>query len=608
MCGIAGYIGKEKISLKSINSVIKKMINRGPDYQDYFYKKYESLNIYMVHSRLSIIDLNDRSNQPMIYKNHVIVFNGEIYNYIELKKILENKNYKFKTNSDTEVLIKLYDCFGNDFYKYLEGMWSFAIFNLKEQKLILSRDRFGEKPLYYLKTSHGVFFGSETRFIEDLSSSKQEVNRNKILDYLSYGYNSVFLDNKTFKKNILSINPSTYFTIDRNLNFKIKKYWNIRKIKQTNENEKEIVNNLSELLQNALKIRLRSDVKNIFCLSGGIDSGSLVSISAKVFNLNVDTFSIIDSKSKKYNEQKLIELTLNDTKANKNFLFTEKINLFDNLDKIVEYYNSPVLTVNYLLHSLMQKKISEMGYKVVLSGNGADEIYSGYYDHYLYHLSDLKKYYSKNEFKLNLDLWNKNITPMIRNNDYKNFNLYFKRGKKITLLKDYDNIIKKNRYLSSKEVNTFNSELKNKLISQIPERLYPILYMDDLNSMMNSIENRTPFLDTKLVEYLFSIPSNLFIQKGYSKYLLRKSMQNILNDKIRNMRRKYGFNASLSSFNDINKKKYTEYILDNINKLKDYVNQNELNSLLKNLDFNDMTDKENKFLFRLVSVCSFIKL
>ena len=132
-------------------------------------------------------------------------------------------------------------------------------------------------------------------------------------------------------------------------------------------------------------------LKNIFCLSGGIDSGSLVSISAKVFNLNVDTFSIIDSKSKKYNEQKLIEFTLNDTKANKNFLFTEKINLFDNLDKIVEYYNSPVLTVNYLLHSLMQKKISEMGYKVVLSGNGADEIYSGYYDHYLYHLSDLKK-------------------------------------------------------------------------------------------------------------------------------------------------------------------------------------------------------------------------
>ena len=136
----------------------------------------------------------------MIYKDRVIVFNGEIYNYIELKKILVDRNYKFKTNSDTEVLIKLYDCFGNDFYKYLEGMWSFAIFNLVEQKLILSRDRFGEKPLYYLKTSNGVFFGSETRFIEDLSSLKQEVNRNKILDYLSYGYNSVFLDNKTFKK------------------------------------------------------------------------------------------------------------------------------------------------------------------------------------------------------------------------------------------------------------------------------------------------------------------------------------------------------------------------------------------------------------------------
>ncbi len=608
MCGIAGYIGKKTISTKSINSVMQVMINRGPDFQDYFYKKYERINICMIHSRLSIIDLNDRSNQPMIYRNKVIIFNGEIYNYVELKKILENKNYKFKTNSDTEVLIKLYDYFGDDFYKYLEGMWSFAIFSLKEKKLILSRDRFGEKPLYYLKTAHGIYFGSETRFIENLINFKQEINRNKVLDYLSYGYNSVFLDNKTFKKNILSINPSTYTIIDHNLEIKSKKYWKIKKIKQTKENENEILEKLSNLLQDALKIRLRSDVKNIFCLSGGIDSGSLVSISAKIFNISVDTFSIIDSKSKKYNEQRLIEFTLNDTKANKNYLHTEKINLFDNLDKIVEYYNSPILTVNYFLHSLMQKKISEMGYKVVLSGNGADEIYSGYYDHYLYHLSDLKNYFSNKEFKKNFELWKKYITPMIRNEDYKNFNKYFKKNKKITLLKDYDHIIKKNRDLYSKEVRIFDSELKNKLLSQIPERLYPILYMDDLNSMMNSIENRTPFLDKNLAEYLFSIPTNLFIQNGYSKYLLRKSMENILNDKIRNMRRKYGFNASISSFNDINKKKYTEYIFDHINKLRDYVKPNELQNFLKNLEFNNLSDRENKFLFRLVSACSFVKL
>ncbi len=146
------------------------------------------------------------------------------------------------------------------------------------------------------------------------------------------------------------------------------------------------------------------------------------------------------------------------------------------------------------------------------------------------------------------------------------------------------------------------------MINQIPQRLYPILYMDDLNSMMNSIENRTPFLDKNLIEFLFSLPSNIFIKNGYSKYLLRKSMKNILNNKIRNLRRKYGFNASLSSFNDVNKKNLINYIFDNMNNLENYVYPKKMFEYLNNIDFNNMTDKENKFLFRLVSTCSFLKI
>ena len=609
MCGISGYIGKKKISSKAINSTILIMKNRGPDYQDYWTKRFEDIKVLLIHSRLSIIDLYERSNQPMLFKNHILVFNGEIYNYVELKKMLVSKNYNFTTNSDTEVLIKLYDLYKEDFYKYLEGMWSFAIFDIKQKKLVLSRDRFGEKPLYYRKTNHGIYFGSETRFIESLSEERQQTNTKKVFNYLNYGYNSIFTDNTTFKKNIISVNPSSSITIDKNLNIRNKKYWKIKNsLIQEKISEKDITENISHLLQNALKIRMRSDVKNIFCLSGGIDSGSLVSIATKKFNIDVDTFSIIDSKSKKYNEKHLIEYTLNDTKANKNYLYTEKINLFSNLDKIVEYHNSPILTVNYLLHSLMQNKIKNMGYKVVLSGNGADEIFAGYYDHYLYHLYDLKNNYSKKIFLENFSEWEKHIFPIIRNPDYKNFNNYEKNNKKITLIKEYQELIKKSKSLSIKNDIIFNSDLKNKMINQIPQRLYPILYMDDLNSMMNSIENRTPFLDKNLIEFLFSLPSNIFIKNGYSKYLLRKSMKNILNNKIRNLRRKYGFNASLSSFNDVNKKNLINYIFDNMNNLENYVYPKKMFEYLNNIDFNNMTDKENKFLFRLVSTCSFLKI
>ena len=609
MCGISGYIGKKNISKNLINNTINLMKNRGPDYQNYYAKNFEDTKVILIHSRLSIIDLYERSNQPMVFKNYVLIFNGEIYNYLELKQFLLSKNYTFKTDSDTEVLIKLFDLYKEDFYKYLEGMWSFAIFDKEKKKLILSRDRFGEKPLYYLKSKHGIYFGSETRFVESICNEKQDINNNKVFNYLNYGYNSIFLDNKTFKENILSLNPSTSITIDKYLNINKKKYWKINNSKlQNNESEKDILNNISQLLQNALKIRMRSDVKNIFCLSGGIDSGSLVSIASKKFNLKVDTFSIIDSKSKKYNEKHLIEFTLKDTKAKKNYLYTEKIDLFSNLEKIVQYHNSPILTVNYLLHSLMQNKIKKMGYKVVLSGNGADEIFAGYYDHYLYHLYDLKKYHSKKIFSDNYADWERHIFPLIRNPDYKNFKNYEKNNNKITLIKEYTELIKNNKSLHSKSNTFYESDLKNKMINQIPERLYPILYMDDLNSMMNSIENRTPFLDRNLIEYIFSLPSNIFIKNGFSKYLLRNSMKKILNPKVRNLRRKYGFNASLSSFNDVNKKSLINYIFDNMNNLENYVYPKQIYEFLNGIDFDNMTDKENKFLFRLVSTSAFLKI
>ena len=162
MCGIAGYVGSSLISKKRISETLGLMKNRGPNNSSVLHKKIKNKNIFFLHTRLSILDLKKRSNQPFIYNEKILIFNGEIYNFIELKKLIQKKGYTFTTKSDTEVLIKGYDCYGAKIFDRLEGMWSLAIYDLKKNKLLLSRDRFGEKPLFFSKDKTGIYFGSET--------------------------------------------------------------------------------------------------------------------------------------------------------------------------------------------------------------------------------------------------------------------------------------------------------------------------------------------------------------------------------------------------------------------------------------------------------------
>jgi len=183
MCGISGFIGKEKISKETIKHSLNLMKNRGPDFQDYKeIKVSNSINLYFLHSRLSILDLQKRSNQPFKKKHVTLIFNGEIYNYKEIKTDLEELGYKFYTESDTEVLANAYLQYGEKCVDYFEGMWAFAIWDDKIKKLFLSRDRFGEKPLFFYKNQKGIYFGSEIKFIKSLSSDNFRINIRKQID------------------------------------------------------------------------------------------------------------------------------------------------------------------------------------------------------------------------------------------------------------------------------------------------------------------------------------------------------------------------------------------------------------------------------------------
>ena len=217
MCGIAGYIGFEKKDKSLINRTLSLMKNRGPDSKGFYQSKINNKNLLLLHSRLSIIDLEDRSNQPFRKDDFIIVFNGEIYNYLEIRSSLENEGHKFKTDSDTEVILESYRKSGENCVNQFEGMWSFLIFDIRKKKVFMSRDRFGEKPFYYYHSNEVFCFGSEPKFIFSLLNKKLDIDIQKLTKYLVCGYRSYFKKRDTFFCKLEELEPATNLIMDLNL-------------------------------------------------------------------------------------------------------------------------------------------------------------------------------------------------------------------------------------------------------------------------------------------------------------------------------------------------------------------------------------------------------
>ena len=604
MCGIAGYYGLDVINKNKLDKALSLMKNRGPNASGIIKKNIRQKKLYLLHSRLSIIDLKKRSDQPYIYKNLLLIFNGEIYNYIELKNDLIKKGYEFETNSDTEVLIKSIECFGEKVFDNLEGMWAFAIFDLKKNKLVLSRDRFGEKPLYYRKDKYGIYFGSEPKYIQALFKKKLKPNLEKCRDFLLYGYNSFALNDHSFIETIKKIRPSTNLIVDKANTLKKKKYWSLSTIKIDKSLDlKKHISEIRKKLIYAIKIRLRSDVKDAFYLSGGVDSGTIVSICKKIFNKKIESYSIFQKNNKQYDESLIIKKMSKITHSKNYNIDASKINILKSLNEMVSYYNAPVLTLNNLAQSLLCKKMSKKKIKVVFSGVGSDEIFSGYYDHYLHHLSDLKK--TKFFFE-NRQYWEKNVKKYIRNPKLKNEKLPASR---LHFIKKFDFLFKKSKILKVKTTKKIlQSHLKTALIHQFKENLEPLLYAEDLNSMKYSIENRSPFLDKNLVEKLFSMNPRFFIQKGYAKYLLRTATKGILHNSVRMKKNKIGFNVSVNSIKGLNNKFLKLFLENNRSLLIKFFRIDKLEIFLKNVNLDNLNTEDDKFIFRLFSTIGFLKL
>ena len=608
MCGISGYLSySDKVSEGSVKNTLSLMRRRGPDNQSCFKERENNIEIGLLHSRLNIIDLNERSNQPFYFKDLVLIFNGEIYNYIELRKQLIKKNHKFKTESDTEVLLKSYVEWGQDCVNFFVGMWAFAIWDNKNKKLFLSRDNFGEKPLYYSLNKNGFFFGSEIKFIKSLSNLNFELNQSKIYNYLFYGYKSMYKEESTFYKNIYLLENATNLTIDLNFKIEKQKYWipklNIDKF----ISPEDAANHTNYLMTKSMEYRMRSDVPVAFCLSGGIDSSYLYSIASKTLNHKVASYSIID-KDQRYDESKNIDLITKQSGV-KNFKISiegKKKSFFERVNEITKYQDSPISTISYYVHSFLSENISKNKFRIAVSGTGADELFTGYYDHFLLQLGTINK---SDCYKKKLMEWRKLIKPVIRNKFGKQDDIYIVNPKNRNLVYDLGFDMKsfvkgKRKKISEKKY--CKELLRNRMMNELFHEVVPcILKDDDHNSMYHSIENRSPYLDKELFNFSLTLPPEILIANGYQKKILRDASKNVLPDPIRLDRTKRGFNASINSIVDMQNKKNIDLIFSKKNEVNEFV---DLKRLKETLKFNKIPNYYSKFIFSIITLNSFLRL
>ena len=610
MCGIAGYLGQEQISETRVLMTVNLLKNRGPDFQDYKFIKAcqeKAANLVLIHTRLAIIDLDPRANQPFTIKGYSIVFNGEIYNFLELKQALSGEGYDFRTSSDTEVLLTAYIHYGQDFTSMLEGMWSLAIWDPVEESLILSRDRFGEKPLYYYKDEKGIYFSSEVKAIETLTGKKTAINYDQLLRYTVLGYKSLYKKSQTFFTGINEVPRASTITISNNLELQEKKYWKPIFGQQT-LSLSDSIDGARHYLIESLRLRMRSDVPVAFCLSGGVDSAALVSIAAKILKADITTFSILE-QDPRYNEYDNIMHTINDIGCEHHLIGIPQSGSLERLKRQVAYHDAPVSTISYFVHALLSEKMSEHGFKVAFSGTSADELFTGYYDHFLLHLYQMR---SNTDYKYYLENWKKHISGFVRNPHLSDPDLFIKNPdfrdhvfdnaqEFISWLKpgvtdEYD-------FSYSEEIYC-DSLLRNRMLNELFHEATPvILHEDDMNSMQYSVENRSPYLDTNLFNFIYSLPEEHLIRNGYGKHLLRESMKGILNDDVRLDRKKKGFNASIHSIIDFRDKNIRNEFLDPGNTIFEYLNFDKVANLSNQAE---LPNHYSKFMFNLVNAQIFM--
>ncbi len=612
MCGIAGVIDKKRGNIEKsfVSRMLDTINHRGPDSRGVYVED----KIGLGHCRLSILDVSDMGRQPMIShdEKYVIVFNGEVYNYKEIKAKLIKKGVSFSTGTDTEVILEAYRYYGSKCTELFNGMWAFAIYDREKDEIFMSRDRFGVKPFYILDREDTFVFASEIKEILEVYPEEKIMDMITVARYLKGIQEDA--DERTFYKNIKNFPKSNNLIYNLKTNeYTYQEYWHLDvdkcKKKYTGKNP---YTTFLELFKDSLRLRLRSDVPIGTSLSGGLDSSAIVGVIKKEFGKSPDSFSsIYDDPS--CNEREFIECMNKAARLKSHFIYPDKEG--DIIEKIKEqilFHDGPCESASPLNGFYVYRE-AHGKVKVMLDGQGADELFGGYIFLYGSMIQELLEKGQKNKARWLLcryrTIWEKQAKDFnfskfeafglggykqfISNEGKKNIEV---RGDKALKFNLPDEDIRVGEKVP-RGVNGLNEALYRKLMYEMLPR---ILHDVDRNSMAHSIEVRLPFLDYRIVEFAFSLSSELKIHGGWSKYVVRKALAKYLPRKILIRKNKMGFPAPFERW--ICDERYKDEIRKYIDKAS---RRNFYNAeILKKYYKEQILGKANRsdFLYRVMSL------
>lgn len=523
MCGIFCALNIDNYflpeSFNKFKSLTDIVLYRGPDSAKYISfnikcktETDKKFDVFLGHRRLSILDLSETGNQPMKVDDLYIIHNGEIFNYLELRKELEQVGERFFSNTDTEVILRLYKKYGSMSFSRLNGMWAFVIVDTQNKKIIVSRDRFSIKPLFFYKYNKKIYFSSEIKQLIPLLD-KKNIDLDIIYKFLKQSITD--FDDHSFFKEIMKIKPMTNLIIDMSTGeIKEERYWDYEIDEFSNS--KSAIFKFKELFLDSIKIRLRSDVEIGALLSGGLDSSAISILANKLSSKRFQTFSIV-SEEKKFSEEYFIDLLVRSGNIQNNKIILKSNDIPSKIDDVIFHQDEPFGSFSIIAQYLIFEKIHKnFDIKVVLSGQGGDETMMGYLKYFFFYIDHLRKNYRFDLIikELLASIINGTVVMQNRLSAAKRYIPYYanKRDDFITI-----------NGLSEKTWISDSIRIRQQL--DIDKYSVPNLArFEDRNSMAFSIETRLPFLDHRLVNFLLNLKEDLKIKNGWTKYILRSSM------------------------------------------------------------------------------------
>lgn len=520
MCGIVGkYDFKKIVQKKEIENMLNLIVHRGPDYGKVWVKD----NIGLGHRLLKIQDLSEKSFQPYKYENFIMSYNGEIYNYQELREILESKNIKFESSGDTEVLIKCFKYFGiPKTLNRIEGCFAIALYDLERKILYLIRDRLGIKPLHYYKDKNGIVFSSEIKAILQNAGIKRKYNVENIVISLAC---RLWMHPKwTMFKNIYNVEPGTYLKIEKN-EIKEVRYYDFNYSNKIND-ENEAIQKFGDEFEKSVKKKLISKVPIAAFLSGGIDSSLVCKIAQNNMQENLNTYTICYEKDNDLDLIHANELAQKEKFNQHNILIKQEDYTIENIDNVIYAVEEILIDKVYLPVYFNYREAKNDGFTVVLNGQGSDEVWLGYIFNwnifnYTHKTDDLNKLIE--EYYLPNIIFKDKLNAKFKENIMQTLKKYLKDTLEVYSKKENDDKLNDYSIMSLKTI------------------LHDLLLQEDKLAMAHSVESRVPFVDDhKLVELSMQMPGNLKIKDGREKYILRQYGKDKLPKSII-QRKKYAF-------------------------------------------------------------------